>query len=457
MWRTLLERTTTIMTESGLDADLWPLAWEYAAAVHNVTPRKSRTGAWQSPCAAHMLPERHVKNMRAFGSLAWVMDNDRKGKQAGRTLRGRFVGYDPRSLAYKILVRKGHELVIVTSSHVTFDEFPLLRGEYSGSKQAHTPREETDSDFESANESNSDSDGDSDGDMEHTPKRQRRDINDDDDSFPENDSVTSESDTDDSVSNSEGNESEMSSSDDDQHDDVHGHHNDMDVHEPDHDVGHDADEPDPESEDDDEGQLDFMHFVPIADIPYEPNYVEEPFDDYDSPWEQPTSESSGVVLSGSLRLIDGVDDDIDSDDHVEVRLKKLCPLAYAAKKKALKQKKVKNITIPRTLEEARNSIEWPEWLEALKKEACAIIDNNTFEVVIKPKGRKTIKSRYVFDIKTDENGEISRYKCRLVAKGYTQVAGIDYESTFSPVVSFPEFGRSLPRQPTRVIAFSSVM
>ena len=429
MWRTLLERTTTIMAESGLDADLWPLAWEYAAAVHNVTPRKSRTGAWQSPCAAHMLPERHVKNMRAFGSLAWVMDNDRKGKQAGRTLRGRFVGYDPRSLAYKILVRKGHELVIVTSSHVIFDEFPLLRGEYSGSKQAHTPREETDSDSESASESNSDSESD----REYNPKRHRRDIN-DDESLHENDSETSESDTDDSVSNSEDNESEMSNSDDDQHDNVHVHHIDMyDIDSPDHDIGHDADEPDPESEDD---EMWNENFVPIADIPYEPNYVEEPYDDYDSPWEQPTSESSGVALSCSLRLIDGVDDDIDSDDHVEVRLKKLCPLAYAAKKKALRQKKVKNIIIPRTLEEARNSIEWPEWLEALKKEACAIIDNNTFEVVIKPKGRKTIKSRYVFDIKTDENGEISRYKCRLVAKGYTQVAGIDYESTFSPVVSF---------------------
>lgn len=58
-------------------------------------------------------------------------------------------------------------------------------------------------------------------------------------------------------------------------------------------------------------------------------------------------------------------------------------------------------------------------------------ENKTFSLVELPKGRKAISCRWVFDIK--ENG---KYKARLVANGSTQLKGIDYENTFSPVLSF---------------------
>jgi hypothetical protein len=72
-----------------------------------------------------------------------------------------------------------------------------------------------------------------------------------------------------------------------------------------------------------------------------------------------------------------------------------------------------------------------EWKQACCEELDSLRRCKVFKLVDPPKGRKVIKNRWVFDLKSD-----GRKKARLVAKGFFQVEGIDYDTIFSLVVWF---------------------
>ncbi|XP_019089233.1 PREDICTED: uncharacterized protein LOC109128023 [Camelina sativa] len=86
--------------------------------------------------------------------------------------------------------------------------------------------------------------------------------------------------------------------------------------------------------------------------------------------------------------------------------------------------------IPSTYEEAKES---KEWLNAVDDEVGAMEHNHTWDESDLPPGKGAVSSKWVFTIKYLSNGEIERYKARLVARGFTQNYGEDYRDTFAPV------------------------
>ncbi|MCO5580373.1 hypothetical protein L7F22_034240 [Adiantum nelumboides] len=69
----------------------------------------------------------------------------------------------------------------------------------------------------------------------------------------------------------------------------------------------------------------------------------------------------------------------------------------------------------------------------MNEEMEAFYGNETWEVVPFPKGKKPMESRWVYKVTHNSDGSVSRYKSRLVGKGYAQTYGIDYEETFALV------------------------
>jgi len=75
----------------------------------------------------------------------------------------------------------------------------------------------------------------------------------------------------------------------------------------------------------------------------------------------------------------------------------------------------------------------PKWDNAMDEEMAALDANAIWELVALPKDKNAIGCKWVYKVKHNADGSVSRYKARLVAKGHAQTYGINYEETYSLV------------------------
>ena len=92
-------------------------------------------------------------------------------------------------------------------------------------------------------------------------------------------------------------------------------------------------------------------------------------------------------------------------------------------------------TLPRTLREAYSGTDAELWKSAIEEELQSLNSNHVYETVLTPKGVTPITSKPVFRIKRDQHGNVEWYKVQIVARGFTQKEGIDYQEVFAPVAN----------------------
>ena len=94
---------------------------------------------------------------------------------------------------------------------------------------------------------------------------------------------------------------------------------------------------------------------------------------------------------------------------------------------------------PLTLEEAQRNDEWPQWETALQAEYNSLKKHKVFGEYSHTLNTRPVGHKLIFTKKHDAQGRVLRFKVRLVAQGFSQRLGIDFDSTYSPVMDASTF------------------
>ena len=91
------------------------------------------------------------------------------------------------------------------------------------------------------------------------------------------------------------------------------------------------------------------------------------------------------------------------------------------------------VTEPSSFEE---SVQEPTWVDAMVEEYDSIVRKSAWEIVPRPVGKSVVGSRWIYKVKQAVDGSVKNYKARVVARGFSQIEGIDYKETFAPVARY---------------------
>jgi len=75
----------------------------------------------------------------------------------------------------------------------------------------------------------------------------------------------------------------------------------------------------------------------------------------------------------------------------------------------------------------------------MDREIGSLEHAGTWTTVPRPHGKNVVRCKWVFRLKRKADGSIDKYKAHLVARGFTQIYGVDYYNTYSPVAQLTSF------------------
>jgi transposase InsO family protein len=140
---------------------------------------------------------------------------------------------------------------------------------------------------------------------------------------------------------------------------------------------------------------------------------------------QPADDSSSEIMSG----------DVDRTNE-PVQHKRRYPTRERKQKRdddMLYSFSALNSTDPKTIDEAYCRRDKEQWEKAMREEMVALNTNKTWDLVDRPNDKNVVKNKWVFKLKVGNDGP-TKYKARLVARGFSQKPGEDFYDTFAPVV-----------------------
>ena len=91
---------------------------------------------------------------------------------------------------------------------------------------------------------------------------------------------------------------------------------------------------------------------------------------------------------------------------------------------------LQTVSIPKDWKAAKQDL---KWREAMIEELEALKKNKTWVLTTLPTEKKAVSCKWIYTVKQNPEGKVERYKARLVARGFSQTYGIDYDETFAPV------------------------
>ena len=72
----------------------------------------------------------------------------------------------------------------------------------------------------------------------------------------------------------------------------------------------------------------------------------------------------------------------------------------------------------------------------MTEEYASILKNDVWDIVLRPKGKSIVTSKWIFKIKHAADESVENYKARFVARGFSQREGVDCDETFAPISRF---------------------